>query len=540
MIFRAVLAAAAAHDVSQCLRLSSAGAVTLLTVHDRRLSALTVLLLLAVGVTGCRVGPPATANRRPGPLRPGPSRLAAAAGIRRIKHVVVITQENRSFDSYFGTYPGAVGIPMHNGHPSVCLPSGIHHCVRLIHDRNDVDGGGPHGAGAVRADIDGGRMDGFVEVASHPRRSCRNDVNAPNCDFLSPRAVAEYHDGREIPNYWAYARHFVLQDHFFEAVRSWSLPEHLFEMSEWSATCGSADPSSCHNDDSLAKVRAHSQFSWTDLTYLLHQYGVSWRYYVHSGNQPDCANDNAVVCKAVHQDSRTPGIWNPLRRFVTVRQDGQLNDIQPVGNFFSAARTGRLPAVSWVAPSELVSEHPPSRVSDGQAWVTQLINAVMRGPDWRSTAIFLNWDDWGGFYDNVAPPAVDRNGFGLRVPGLVISPYAYRGYVDHQVLSSDAYTAFIEERWLHGQTIDPKTDGRPDPRPDVRESLPAIGDLLADFDFHQPPQPPLILSPRPKTDLVEPAGYPPASRACSNACLLRRRPSGRRVPARTSRTPSPQ
>jgi hypothetical protein len=99
----------------------------------------------------------------------------------------------------------------------------------------------------------------------------------------------------------------------------------------------------------------------------------------------------------------------------------------------------------------------------------------MEGPDWDSTAIFLSWDDWGGFYDHVVPPQIDDNGYGLRVPGLVISPYAKRGYIDHQVLSSDAYLKFIEDDFLGGARLDPKTDGRPDPRPDVRENQKLLG-----------------------------------------------------------------
>jgi phospholipase C len=122
-----------------------------------------------------------------------------------------------------------------------------------------------------------------------------------------------------------------------------------------------------------------------------------------------------------------------------------------------------------------------------------LINTIMRGPDWPSTAIFVSWDDWGGFYDHVQPPAVDGMGYGLRVPGLVISPYARRGYIDHQVLSHDAYLKFIEDDFLGGRRLDPATDGRPDSRPDVRENAPQLGDLRADFNFRQPPRRPMIL-----------------------------------------------
>jgi phospholipase C len=117
----------------------------------------------------------------------------------------------------------------------------------------------------------------------------------------------------------------------------------------------------------------------------------------------------------------------------------------------------------------------------------------MKGPDWKSSAIFLAWDDWGGFYDHVKPPVVDKQGYGLRVPALVISPYARRGYVDHQTLSFDAYLKFIEDDFLHARRLNPKTDGRPDPRPDVRENERVLGDLRRDFDFGRKPRKPVLL-----------------------------------------------
>ena len=202
-----------------------------------------------------------------------------------------------------------------------------------------------------------------------------------------------------------------------------------------------------------------------------------------------------IACHRGKQGANTPSIWNPLPGFSTVRQDGQLGNVQTAANFFTAASTGTLPAVSWLAPAQAVSDHPPALISKGQAYVTGVVNAVMRSPDWSSTAIFLAWDDWGGFYDHVRPPRVDANGYGLRVPGLVISPYAKRGYIDHQVLSFDAYLKFIEDDFLHGQRLDPKTDGRPDPRPDVRERAKILGDLRKDFDFRQRPRKPLVLNP---------------------------------------------
>jgi hypothetical protein len=141
--------------------------------------------------------------------------------------------------------------------------------------------------------------------------------------------------------------------------------------------------------------------------------------------------------------------------------------------------------------------------------VTSIVNSIMKSPDWSSTAIFLAWDDWGGFYDHVAPPVVDQNGYGLRVPGIVISPYARQGFVDHQTLSFDAYVKFIEDDFLGGQRLDPKTDGRPDPRPDVRENAPALGNLANDFDFNQQPRKPEILPVHPATTLLPTRPFAP-------------------------------
>jgi phospholipase C len=184
-----------------------------------------------------------------------------------------------------------------------------------------------------------------------------------------------------------------------------------------------------------------------------------------------------------------------LPDFETVRQDRQEGNIQDTAAFRLAAKRGTLPAVSWVVPNGIDSEHPPALVSTGQSYVTTLVNEIMKGPEWRNTAIFLTWDDWGGFYDHVVPPAIDGNGYGFRVPGLVISPYARKGFIDHQVLSHDAFNKFIEDDFLHSQRLNPATDGRPDPRPDVREANRTLGNLVRDFNFNQRPRRPLILLP---------------------------------------------
>ncbi len=467
----------------------------------RVVGARAVKLLAVVGALWCFVAWGGSATNKAGLVQ------RAAAQPFPIQHIIVIMQENRSFDSYFGTFPGADGIPLQTGIRGVCIPDpASQSCVSPYHDANDLNTGGPHSEANARADIDNGNMDGFIgQQQAGRRQSCGVTVN-PNCAATGTDPdVMGYHDGREIPNYWTYAQQYVLQDRMFEPNASWSLPAHLFTVSGWSARCADADPMSCN--DALQTPNGTAflllpparraalpkpLFSWTDVTYLLHNAGVSWGYFLDEGAEPDCEDDQ-MYCQAKPQSALVPGIWNPLPWFETVQQDNQLGNIQPLKNFYDAARTGSLPAVSWVMPNAADSEHPPALVSTGQAYVTSLINAVMQGPDWNSTAIFLTWDDWGGFYDHVVPPTVDENGYGLRVPAMVISPYARQGYIDHQTLSFDAYLKFIEDVFLGGQRIDPANDGRPDPRPSVRENEPILGDLLQDFDFTQPPSSPLLL-----------------------------------------------
>jgi phospholipase C len=451
----------------------------------------------------------------PGRVAGGPTgTYVVAAGIHKIKHVIVIMQENRSFDSYFGTYPGADGIAMSHGVPTACVPNPKGKCVRPYHDKADVNGGGPHGESNAVADVNGGKMDGFVAQRDAAKGTC-TIPDDPACAGAGTPDVMGYHTAAEIPNYWDYAKNFVLDDRMFSAVKSWSLPDHLYMVSAWSAKCRTRSAMSCVNDivgpygvkafgeavrQELATGTTSIDLAWTDITWLLYAHHVSWAYYVQKGTQPDCDNDSAETCPPVRQSYRTPGIWNPLPLFGDVQQDHQLNNVQPLVSYLNAAKKGTLPSVSWIVPSGDDSEHPPSSVHQGQAYVTALINAAMKSPDWNSTAIFLSWDDWGGFYDNVVPPAVDMNGYGLRVPAIVISPYARKGFIDHQTLSSDAYLKFIEDDFLGGARLNPRTDGRPDPRPDVRENQRILGNLTEDFDFSQPPRPPLLLATNPPTD----------------------------------------
>jgi phospholipase C len=431
-----------------------------------------------------------------------PQAGAQVTGIHKIRHVVIIMQENRSVDSYFGTYPGAYGIPMKDGVPTVCVPDpATGGCVRPFHDRRDENSGGPHDATAATADIDGGKMDGFIAeqqkgAAPCPPAdpTCNNGSGAPLPDVMG------YHTGADIPNYWAYARNFVLQDHMYEPVASWSFPQHLYLVSGWSAKCAQGDPLACVNAIQGPPQRSAASptpFAWTDITYLLARNHVTWGYYLDHG-----------AGALSYGGSGVPLIWNTLPGFQDVHADNQVDNVQNLDNFYRQADMGTLPNVSWIIPDIADSEHPPALVTTGQSYVTNLINTIMRGPEWDSTAIFVSWDDWGGFYDHVVPTVVDSMGYGLRVPGIVIGPYAREGAIDHQTLSTDAYLKFIEDDFLGSQRLDPKTDGRPDSRPDVRESAPQLGDLTADFNFNQPPRPPFLLPLHPVTDFTEPAKPP--------------------------------
>jgi phospholipase C len=454
---------------------------------------------------------PITSPPKAAPL-PDPSRpIDPKAGIGNIDHLVFVVQENRSFDEYFGTFPGANGIPMQNGVPTVCMPDPDGGCHRPYHDTNFTDQGGPHGQIGSDIDIDGGKMDGFVRSLRLIGNGCTGHPDEPPCPQATngPQGqpdVMGYHTAKEIPNYWAYAKRYTLQDKMFAPVDSWTLPSHLFLVSGWSATCTDPmDAMSCRSDLKFpgggfadkGKIWTPAfgsprPYVWGDVTWLMYRKGISWAYFV--------GNDTCIAppCQKDDNGITTAPVQNPLPGFTSVAATGQLDNVRPNTEFFGAAKAGNLPSVSWVMPTTDIGEHPPDSIAAGQAWVTKVVNSVMQGPraQWLHTAIFVTWDDWGGFYDHVKPPVVDQNGWGLRVPSLLISPWAKQG-IDHQLLSFDAYLKLIEDRFLTSQRIDPKTDGWPDPRPTVREDVPILGDLAKDFDFTQKPIPPLVLDPCP-------------------------------------------
>ncbi len=249
---------------------------------------------------------------------PSPAPAAAASldpaidpdiGINNITHVIVIVQENRSFDHYFGTFPGADGYSRDaRGRIDVCVPDpAAHVCRRPYHDTNLFDAGGPHGLTGSAISEDGGRMDGFVKALEQIGNGCAHHPD----DFACRRArrgpagqpdIMGYHTGKEIPNYWAYAKHFVLQDHMFAPESSWTLPSHLYLVSGWAATCPDlGDAMSCRSDLEFPGGNAAEDgrkmwipvdgtprpYIWADVTWLLHKHHVSWAYYVGSGDVPE-------------------------------------------------------------------------------------------------------------------------------------------------------------------------------------------------------------------------------------------------------------
>jgi phospholipase C len=461
---------------------------------------------------------------------------ASATAKPPIEHVIIIMQENRSFDSYFGTFPQADGIragtcvPLDPAHPGLgCFPP--------FHDARDVNAGGPHTAAGAQTDLDDGittaKMDGFIIAQTTEASKTKCSPPTITCfatlDGARRHDVVGFHTSDDIPNYWAYATHFVLQDRMFQAVRAWSYPGHLQLVSEWAATCtNDAQALSCKTALSNSPPTARTQVPWVSLFQLLDVHGVSWKYYLGTGEEPNCV-DAKMTCAPALKPNVVPSIWNPTPLFLYVKDQGEPyldKHNSDINRFLADLADHRLPKVSWIVPDWNYSEHPPYTVTAGMEYVTSLVNAVMQSPYWTKTAIFITWDDWSGFYDHVIPPNVDTNtsstpiqGFGLRVPGIMISPWARPGMIDHALYSADSYATFIEDLFMGGARLDPAQLGNPDNRPDIRDALTEvtfidghsepIGNLMNEFDFTQKPLSPLVLSTHIPTELLATCNPPP-------------------------------
>ena len=338
-----------------------------------------------------------------------------------IQHVVIIMLENHTFDNYFGRFPGANGITLPRASDPV---------------RSDFN----HNAAATAAAVDGGKMDGF------PVRSMVQYTQADN------------------PIYWNYATHFGLSDNFFQSMTTSSSPNHMVLVTAQNGgvyeTGSQAGCLSTKNDLSYSQKNTGNPY-WSypcynvnNLPALFKADNISWRYYA------------------------TTGIWDAPRMVQPLYTSPY--DVHKQGQFIKDVQSGNMADVSWITPpGHDGSDHPPSPTIPAQNYLTDQINAVMNSPYWANTAIFVTWDEWGGFYDHVSPPQLDNLGLGPRVPLLVISPYAKQGYLSHQLSEFASFDKFIETNWSLSDL-------------GQRDANPATSNLMDFFDFSQTPQSPYI------------------------------------------------
>jgi len=425
----------------------------------RGAAALVVVLAIAASCVN-RAAPPPPGPEAP-PLLPSghPARFDAGSVKTRwpIKHVVFLIKENRTFDNLFATFPGANGQtwgmdhgtrrPLTRGPDQ--LPVDIEHCYEC----------------SLEA-YDGGKMDGFNRDAASNR-------------FAYSRLYPD-----QLPNYWHWAKQNVLADRFFSSAQGPSYPNHLYAIA---ATSGGAHDNPVQDRRLLAA--RHKLGFWK-------AWGcdsVAGAYVEVEDSDGGTSNVRPCFDFLTEGDllsrkdipwsfySATPMqngyLWSAYSSIDRYRNDPERwqQHVFPVDNIVSDIRNQRLAPVTWITPRFEVSEHPEYSMCNGENWSTKVIDAIMNSPMWKSTAIFVTWDDYGGFYDHVPPPQVDGFGFGLRVPLLVISPYAKPGYVDDHVGDFSSVLRFIEDNWSLTQLS--KRDA-------------GANDLSYDFDWNQSPRPP--------------------------------------------------
>jgi phospholipase C len=360
----------------------------------------------------------------------------------QIQHIVIIVQESRSFDTMFGAYPALDGTTTGDYlGKTVALKEALLSSQPL-----------PDNWSATKKIIAGG-MDDFYYGEGNPDKSAY-------VQFLQT----------EIPNYWAYAQNFALADDFFASTYGPSFPNHLYLVAAQSADAiGNPDSSvawGCDAPAGTTVLLANGKnvfpcFTINTLPGELSAAAVSWQYYSAPQGQPGY-------------------VWSALDAISGIRNSSLwAENVLPVSNFIGNVNSGKLASVVWVTPPTPDSDSPPANVCVGQNWVVQTINAIMESSYWPSTAIFLTWSDYGGYYDHVPPPYVDSFGLGIRVPLLIISPYAKSGFVEHGQTEFSSLLKSVEERYGL-----PPLSGR-----DLIAS-----DLWGAFDFSLQPLPPLLLS----------------------------------------------
>ena len=402
-----------------------------------RAGALGVLTALVAGVVVATTPAGATAARR---VAPATQHQAATP----IQHFVTLMQENHTYDNYFGTYPRGDGLPAH-----VCVPVDPKkphgQCVRPFElGSNQVVPVDPdHSSTTARRQYDHGRLDGFVRAL----------------DLLHQdgRLAMGYRDGADLPYYWNLADRYVLYDRFFSSAMAGSFLNHIYWVS--GSPAGGYEhipPGGYHN---LATIFDRLQKA-----------GVSWKFYVQNYNP----RLTFRTLRNFPANRASQVVWVPLLSMPRFLDNPQLRShIVPLSQYYTDLLKNKLPAVSYIVPSG-PSEHPPSSVASGQAFVRSLINSLIASPDWKSSAFLLSYDDWGGWYDHVKPPQIDKYGDGFRVPALLVSPYAKRGVVDNTQLDFTSILRFIESNW----GLKPLT------KRDARANSIATG-----FDFKQAPRP---------------------------------------------------
>jgi phospholipase C len=306
-----------------------------------------------------------------------------------------------------------------------------------------------------------------------------------------------YYDYHMLPYYWTYAANYVLFDNFFESVLSYSLPAHLYLVAGQSG--------------GYVTGKAPAVFDVKTIMAELQPAGISWKYYVGTTfpgqfnaaamNEDPDPTDNWVIgniwlnntdsdgagglsVQSTSPDAsvNTPayGLWNPLPHIADVMNNPSIlsNDV-PGSEFYADVQNGNLPQVSWVIPASPVSEHPNAGPEEGQKYVVGLVNTIMQSQYWKDSAIFITWDDWGGFYDHVPPPMVDQYGLGFRVPALLISPYARHNYVSHRLYEFSSFLTLIEDQFRLKPLTNRDTNAN---------------SFSDEFNFNQPPRSPLILN----------------------------------------------
>ena len=365
-----------------------------------------------------------------------------------IKHVVFLIKENRTFDNLFGTYPGADGV-------SVGMDQGMRRPLRRGTD-GATPGDIPHCYWCSILAWNGGRMDDFDQ--------------GDHGDWAYTQLRA-----RQLPNYWHWAEENVLFDNFFASAWGPSFPNHLYTIAAQSGGardnprrrgffsntfgCDAPEEQVAEVYDAEGNVvEVPPCFDFMTEGDLLNEAGVPWAYYAATEQQRGY-------------------IWNAyssIRRY-RERPSNWARHIRPVDDIVDDIEAGALPPVTWITPRFELSEHPEYSFCHGENWSTEVINALMEAPTWDSTAIFLTWDDYGGFYDHVPPPQVDDFGFGIRVPMMVLSPYAKQGKVSSELGEFSSVLRFIEDNW--GLTQLTKRDKQATP-------------MLSAFDFEQEPRAP--------------------------------------------------